>query len=433
MTEELASPAPLIGDADDQRARLRKAKRLATCLVALAVVVLIAARAYPHPSFVAALIRAAAEAAIVGGLADWFAVVALFRHPLGIPIPHTALIPARKDEIGRSLGHFVSEQFLAPELLIARLRAKNRALQIAQWLERPDIAAFIAGRVVTLVPMAVTGTNDAELRRFFANLAHEGLRRVDLRPTVDAVIDALVRGGRHLMVADAAMDLLEPTIVSLREPLIARVGERTGRFFPRYFDRKIAQEMIQGVLDWLHDARTPDTEERLRLEKWILEGIKTLRSAPDYDALIARAQSALVNHLALVNSLGAIWDELKREILADAAAPQPRMGTLATQLVQTVGRLMADSPAVQQHFNAAIESALVSTIAPWRRGIGGYIAEIVAGWDGRKVADLIELQVGRDLQYIRINGTLAGSLIGSTLFLLGSAVPVLRRMLMDHF
>ena len=183
----------------------------------------------------------------------------------------------------------------------------------------------------------------------------------------------------------------------------------------------------------MRDARTPGTEERLRLEKGILEGIKTLRSAPDYDALIARAQTALVNHPALVNSLGAIWDELKREILADATAPQPRMGTLATQLVQTVGRLMADSPAVQQHFNAAIESALVSTIAPWRRGIGGYIAEIVAGWDGRKVADLIELQVGRDLQYIRINGTLAGALIGSTLFLLGSAVPVLRRMLVDHF
>ncbi len=430
-----ASPAnaPQISDADDKRTRLRNAKRMATSLLAVAVVVLIAARAYPQPSFVAALIRAAAEAAIVGGLADWFAVVALFRHPLGIPIPHTALIPSRKDEIGRSLGHFVSEQFLAPELLIARLREKNRALQIAQWLARPDIAAFIAGRIANLIPRAVSGTNDAELRRFFANLAHEGLRRIDLRPTVDAVIDNLVRGGKHLMIADAAMDLLQPTIVGLRETVIARVSERTGRFVPRYFDRKIAEEMLAGVVGWLEDARTPDTDERLRLETWMLASIENLRAAPDYDALIARAKDALVNHPALVKSLGAIWDELKREILTDAATPQPRMGALATQLVQTVGRLMAESPAVQQHFNAAIESALVTTIAPWRRGIGGYIAEIVTSWDGKKVAELIELQVGRDLQYIRVNGTLAGALIGATLFLLGSAIPVLRRLLMDRF
>jgi uncharacterized membrane-anchored protein YjiN (DUF445 family) len=147
--------------------------------------------------------------------------------------------------------------------------------------------------------------------------------------------------------------------------------------------------------------------------------------------VIGRAQAALLNHPALTQSLGAIWDELKRELLADAAQPTPKLASLAEQLVRTVGRLLRESPAVQQHFNAALETALIGAIAPWRSGIGAYIAEIVAGWDGRKVADVIELQVGRDLQYIRVNGTIVGALIGSALFLIGSALPFLRQALLE--
>ena len=421
---------PVISDIDARRARLRRAKAGAAALLVAALLVLIAARLYPEPSFVAALARAAAEAAIVGGLADWFAVTALFRRPLGLPIPHTALIPARKDEIGRSLGHFVSEQFLAPELLLARLRQKNRALQVAQWLERPAIAAFIGARIAGLVPAAVGGANDADLRRFFAKVAQEGLQRIDLRPTLNTIVDALLRQGRHMTVADAVIELLDPIIAGLREPLIARIGARTGRLFPRYFDRKIGAELVQGFSNWLQDAKQPGSDERKHLEAWLLTWIAEMRAAPDYAALIGRAQAALVNHPALAQSLGAIWDELKAELLTDAARPTPKLASLAEQLVRTVGRLLADSPAVQQHFNAALETALIGAITPWRASIGGYIADIVASWDGHKVAEVIELQVGRDLQYIRVNGTIVGALIGSALFLIGSALPLLRHALL---
>lgn len=425
-----AAGAPFISDAAEKRRRLRHAKALATSLLVAAVAVLVIARAYPTPSFVAGLARAAAEAAIVGGLADWFAVTALFRRPLGLPIPHTALIPARKDEIGRSLGHFVSEQFLLPELLVARLRQRNRAAQIAGWLEDPEIARFIAERLAALVPMLLGGTNDTELRQFFATLAQEGLKRIDLRPTLDAVIDALVRRGRHMVFADAVMEFIAPTVITLREPLIARIGARTGRFFPRYFDRKIADELIDGLLGWIAAASAPGTEERVHLEAWVLAHIKSLRTATDYAALIARAQSSLLGHPALIESFGAVWDELKAELLAEAS--QPRLAAFAAQTVQTIGRLLRESATVQSHVNTAIETALVSTLAPWRKAIGGYIAEIVASWDGKTVAALIELQVGRDLQYIRVNGTLVGALIGSALYLLGNAIPLLERIVGRH-
>lgn len=141
--------------------------------------------------------------------------------------------------------------------------------------------------------------------------------------------------------------------------------------------------------------------------------------------MIEQAQTAIVNHPALVHSLGAIWDEIRRELMDDVIAPSPKIGAVSVDIVRTIGRLLREAPAIQQYLNAAIERTLVDYITPWRVEIGNYIAEVVASWDGPQVADAIELQVGKDLQYIRINGTLVGALIGSALFLIGAAMPEL--------
>jgi uncharacterized membrane-anchored protein YjiN (DUF445 family) len=420
------SSAPRLEDAAEKRARLHRAKRAATALLALAAAILVAARAYPHPSFVAAFVRAAAEAAIVGGLADWFAVTALFRKPLGLPIPHTALIPERKDEIGRSLGRFVSEQFLEPDLLVARLRGHNRALQTAYWVDEGG-ADFLGERIAAIVPLLLAGTNDAELRKFFAGIAHDGLQRVDVQRATDTLIDALVRGGKHLALADAAITLLEPVLGALKEPIVARIGEATGRFLPRYFDRRLGEQLIAGFTAWLAAARTANTDERLLLEAWLVSVIARLRAAPEYPALLDRARAAIVAHPALMQSLGSLWDGVKAELLLDAETSSAKVGAAVAQALRAGARLLSESAAVQEHLNAAIENVLVSSLAPWRRNIGAYIAEIVAGWDGEKVADVIELQVGRDLQYIRVNGTIVGALIGAALFLAGAGLPVLWR------
>ena len=420
----MAEPnAPIITDAGGKREQLRRAKRGASALLAVAVAVFAAARLYPEPSWIAGLVRAAAEAAIVGGLADWFAVTALFRRPLGLPIPHTALIPSRKDDIGRALGAFVSEQFLAPDLLVARLQRENRAAQIARWLDRPAAAEFLGARIASAVAAGLNGANDAELRSFIAQIAHSGLVRLDLAPTIDGFIDALLRRGRHMILADGLLDLLIPALQGLREPLIERIGEHTGRFVPRVLDRKIGEEMVTGISTWLVAARMPDTDERRRFEAWLLDAVAAYRSDPDYLAGLSRAQAALLSHPAVMEALGALWDGVKRRLLA-----APDDGGLRAQcaaILRTVGRLLQDSAPMQLQFNAALEGAVVSAIAPWRSEIGAYISDIVASWDGDKVADVIELQVGRDLQYIRVNGTLVGALIGAALYLIGSAMQVL--------
>ncbi len=419
--------APYIADVENKRRALRRNKLVAGSLLVIAVLVFIGIRLFVQPSFAAELISTAAEAAIVGGLADWFAVTALFRRPLGLPIPHTGLIPARKDEIGKSLGGFVRDQFLDPGLLIARLRKDNRAVQLAEWVDTAGAANFIAERVIAIVPIILNYANDAQIRTFLGNVAHGGLRRLDLVPTLDAVIEALIRAGKHMEIVDAVVEILRPSLDGVKDPIVERVGEQTGRFFPRYFDRRIGEGVIDGIDKWLDAVRTSGSGERLRLDVWIQETTATFRASPEYPRLIEQAQKVIVNHPALAHSLGAIWDEIRRELMDDAFSPSPKIGSISVEVVRTIGRLLQKTPAVQQYLNTAIERILVDYITPWRVEIGNYIAEVVASWDGPKIADAIELQVGRDLQYIRINGTLVGALIGSALFLIGVAMPGLLR------
>ncbi len=415
--------APLIADAEIKRAALRRKRRLATGLLLGAVALAAGTAMLPDRPLWIQLINAAAEAAIVGGLADWFAVTALFRRPLGLPIPHTALIPARKDEIGRSIAGFVRDQFLDPPVLIDRLRSENRALQLGELLASDTAAAFIAERVSAAVPVVLRSVDDASIRAFLLDVARDGLKRLDLVATLDAVVEALIRDGKHMELVDALVDVLQPSLAALAEPIAEKVGERTGRFFPSYFDRKIGDGIVAGVGKWLRTVRSPGTDERLRLDRWIRARIAVLRASSDYAALMERTQAAIVTHPALVHALAAIWDEVKRELAEDAGSANPRAGRIAGEVARTVGRLLRETPELQRLLNAAIEGVIVGYIAPWRAQIADYIAGVVQGWDGRKVAEVIELQVGRDLQYVRINGTLVGALIGSALFLMRAALP----------
>jgi uncharacterized membrane-anchored protein YjiN (DUF445 family) len=382
-------------------------------------------RLFSASAFSLRLLNAAAEAAIVGGLADWFAITALFRRPLGLPIPHTGLIPARKNEIGRALGNFVRDSFLDPALLTERLRSHNRAAQIAQWLDSEGAANFIADRVVAMMPPLLSGLNDSGIHVFVRNLAREGISRVEIVPIMNNVLDDFVATGRHMEIVDALVAVVRPSLHALKEPIVERVGERTGRFFPSYFDRKIAQGIVNGVEAWLGAVAARDTDERARLDAWLRQTIVVFRASADYPKLLAEAQTAIANNPALLNALGAIWDEVKRELAADAMSATPRTAEFTGKIVRTAGRLLQQMPVMQDYLNAAIERVLVDYIAPWRIQIGNYIAGVIESWDGPQAAAIIERHVGDDLQYIRINGTLVGAAIGAALFLISTGIASL--------
>ncbi len=411
-----------MSDSDTKRDALRKNRRFAGMLLVIAAGIFIGTQFIPEPGFTWRLVETASEAAIIGGLADWFAVTALFRRPLGLPIPHTALIPSRKADIARSFGNFIRDRFLDPALVTERLRRANRALEFAEWLESPVTANFMAERIVEFLPHLLRGSNDEEVQHFLRKLAQGGFQRTDFVRTLDGMLETYVGTGRHMDVVDALAATLLPSLKALKEPIIDKVSESTGRFFPSYFDRKLGKGMLEGMHKWLDAVRVEDSVERAQLDHWIVARFAEFRDSPDYESLLREAQSALLSSPALVRSTATMWEEIKAELLEDNESPTPKTGVVASELVRSAGRLLRDSPTMQNYLNQAIEAMVVDYITPWRAQIGDYISDVVSSWDGPKIAETIELQVGSDLQYIRINGTLVGALIGAALFLIATGI-----------
>jgi len=351
--------------ARDQRTKLRRAQLFATGAVVVAATAAVTARLLPVPEFWQGLIAAAGEAGTVGGLADWFAVTALFRRPLGLPIPHTALIPKRKDDIGRSLARFVETHFLDPGLLLARVKQEDRAAQLARWLCTDEAADFVARRL-------------------------------------SEVMSALVRAGTHLEAIDAVLPFLKDLNADLHGVITQEVGKRTGRFVPAFVDQRLARAGTT-VLDGLIEALgTHGSPERRALDAWL------------------RARVAEIPE-DIQDAASVVWSQLKAQAHAQEndqeTSPQTR--DALARVVQRAGFALGESEQMRRWINAGIERIVVDYIVPWRAQIGNYMEDVVRGWDAREVARIVELQVGRDLQFIRINGTLIGALIGVALFLAG--------------
>jgi uncharacterized membrane-anchored protein YjiN (DUF445 family) len=410
---------------EDKRRALKRNRAFATSLLAGAAVVFVATRLVPEPGFALRLIGTAAEAAIIGGLADWFAVTALFRRPLGLPIPHTALIPSRKDEIADSFGLFIRDQFLVPELLTERLRRANRAHEIAEWLDRAETANLLAQRLAGVLPTLLESADDSEVQGFIGRIVGEGLRRADIIASLDAFLGRYIEAGRHMDIVDVAAATVAPSLRALKAPIIEKIGEQTGRFFPSYFDRKVGRSLIDGAEGWLAAVRAQDSEERARLDGWIRARFAEFRASPDYGGLLEDIRRTLLSNPDVLRSLASTWNQIKQELLQDAASPTPKAAILISELVRAAGRFLKNSPSMQTYVNQGIEKMVVGTIAPWRAQIATYVTDVVKGWDGPQVAETIELQVGSDLQFIRINGTVVGALIGSLLFLIGAGFPLL--------
>ena len=413
-----------VTDYEEKREALRKNRAVASALLLAAAVIFAATQFVPAPGFYVRLLTTASEAAIIGGLADWFAVTALFRRPLGLPFPHTALIPTRKDEIARSFGDFVRDRFLEPELVRERLRRSNRALEIAEWLDSASTANFVAERVVEFLPHLLESADDGEVQNYLRRLAESGFKRADFVRTMDGALTSYIAHGRHMDLVDALAATVRPSLNALKAPIIEKVGESTGRFFPAYFDRKLGRGMLDGVNKWLIAIQAPG-DDRVQLDRWIRNRFAEFRASPDYEDLLREAQRAILSSPALLHSVGTMWDEVKRELIEDCASPAPNTGAVVSEIVRSSGRLLRDTPAMQDYLNQAMERIVIDYIAPWRAQIGDYITDVVKSWDGPQVADTIELQVGKDLQYIRINGTVLGALIGALLFLIAEGMPVL--------
>src|SRR5712675_1513753 len=246
------------GVEQQQLSRLRRSRAVATGMLALAAIVFAASLAVPNPGHGILLLRAIAEAALVGGLADWFAVTALFRHPLGLPIPHTAIVPANKDRIGEGLARFLDQHFLTRELLITELRALRVSERLAAWLADRRNAAALAGEIAKALPFVLRAVDDSQIKAFLGRALGAQLRNAAVGPLAAQLVRALTAAGYHEAVLDRLLDYARAFLARNEDRLLETVAERKRSWIPRAINREIARAMLRGAGELIDDLRQPD-------------------------------------------------------------------------------------------------------------------------------------------------------------------------------
>ena len=400
-----------------QLSRLRRSRAVATGMLIAAAAIFAGTLSVPAPGTGVLLLRAIVEAALVGGLADWFAVTALFRHPLRLPIPHTAILPANKERIGEGLARFLERHFLTRELLIPELRSIRIAGRLAIWLARRENASRIAAEIVKALPYLLRATEDSELRAFLGRALGAQLRGVALTPLLGQLIRALTAAGYHEAVLDRALDYARDFLTRNQEKLLDAVVERRARWVPRAINREIARAMLNGAAELISDLRSPDGAARKSLLAQIDQAAEEMTASPEHALTLGRTGAAMLRNPDFQVWVGAAWQRAREALLLDLQAPSSRLRRAVAIAIASVGETLAADEEMRERLDAAIEAVVIEAL-PWREEIIRFVAEVVRRWEPRTFSDRIEAAVGADLQYIRMNGTIVGGLVGGALYLL---------------
>lgn len=414
---------------EDRRRSLRRMKAVPLALLIGAAVVLAIAwwfEKQPGSSAAWGYLRAAAEAGMVGGLADWFAVTALFRHPMGIPIPHTALIPAKKDQLGASLGDFVRRNFLNPEVVRARVAAADPAGRLGAYLQTPSHRERLVAEAAALAATGITSISDADAQLIIRNMLFQQAAVYAWGPPAGRLLGAVVADRTHEPAVDALFRVARDWVVEHEEQIVELVADRgpaQGFFLARAAHEAVGRRAYQELQRWLDeavaDSRSPI---RLAVDRWLAETAVRLREDPDLIARVELFKQRLLASPETHEAVASIWPTTKRILLESLADPDGELRRRADDWVAvTADRLVADEE-FRAVVNARVESAAAYLSERYGSEAVFLISETVARWDATEASERIELQVGRDLQYIRINGTVVGALAGVVIHAVGTTL-----------
>jgi len=397
----------------ERAAGLRRMKSVATgLLVALAVVFVIA---FPlqevHPAW--GFVRAAAEGGMVGALADWFAVTALFRHPAGIPVPHTALIPRKKDQLGAALREFVQENFLDSDVA----REKVAGLQVAHaaggWLRQDANARRVAGEVATAARHTMAATDDEAVQRLLQQLMQKHMVEPDWSPTLAGVLDSVLAGRHHDKVVELVVNHTGDWVAAHPEMFIETVRRRSPEWSPDMVDRLLAERLHAETLKYLAGIRSdPDHEARRSVDDWLDRLVRDMREDPDTRASVERFKASLFADERLRGWASRAWTTLRGSLLDALADPASDLHRALVAALQDLGGRLQDDAEVRERVDGYAQRAAAYALSSYGPQLTGVIEETVERWDGEQTSRTLELLVGRDLQFIRINGSVVGALAG---------------------
>jgi uncharacterized membrane-anchored protein YjiN (DUF445 family) len=405
---------------DAERARdLRRIKLAATALLVFTAALFVVARHFEPTHWAWGYVASFAAAATVGGVADWYAVVALFRRPLGLPIPHTAIIPRNHLRIADTLGEFIETNFLAPEPVEKRLGEVDFAALVADWLVEPERAAALADFVLRLLPQTLGAIEQSGLKGFLGKRIMTELERIELAPLAAGLLTAVTEKGRHQRVLDELLGALEKVLTN--EETLAALRERIRKELPALFnlyraDAYLLRKIVASTSGFIQDARG-DRKHPLRVEfdSFVTGFIEQLRSSQAF----ARRAESLKRDLLARPEIAAIaegaWESLRTFLEQDSQASDSQIRRQLEAMLIDIGGQLARDPAIRAEINRGMVRVLADFVQSQKSGVGRFIADQVKAWDIDMLIGRIELTVGRDLQYIRFNGALIGGLAGLAL------------------
>ncbi len=401
---------------DAQKLReLRRMKLYATLLlVVITIVFVITLRTVGRwPSL--APVRAFAEAAMVGACADWFAVVALFRHPFGLPIPHTGIIPRSRERLGDALGRFIASNFLSPTVLARRLARVDVARQLGEWLTAPDNARFAASQLSRILQQVLRSQPRERWAQWLSGLTRRGLEGIPAAPTAARLLELLWALPETRELLDRLIVAGGETLLRHKEFVRDKVAEKSSPWL-RWADGMLSERITRGLYDAIGEMRDPDHPFRVELDQ-ALEGlIRDLAEGAEQRESGERIKLQLLASAEFRRQLDEFAEAVTTRLDDALRRPDSAVTAMIERGLRSAGEGLLESERTRTMFNRWVRRAALRALAPRRADIGAYISDVVAQWHTSTLVRRLELQIGGDLQYIRINGTLVGGLVGLLLF-----------------
>jgi uncharacterized membrane-anchored protein YjiN (DUF445 family) len=410
------SSVPDVSRAEFKRAALKRMRALAVLLLVLMTVIFVTTSVVHVDWPWLPYLRAFAEAGMVGACADWFAVVALFRHPLGLPIPHTAIIPNNQDRIAAALGRFITTNFLNPKDAHYQLVRVDVVGALTRWINKPGNVEQLTRQFAGQLTQMVRALPTAEFGDAFVHLACRGIESIPAARLAAKALAVLWAGGAAQEAIEQAIVAGEKSLMRKQRDIIAVVSEQSGRWVPRWIDKLIAQKVTTGLLSTLEELRDPEHPWRVELGQAVEEFIADLESNPKAYALGERIKAEILAHPLFAEQVRALWSEIEDGIHSGLHGRREAIADAFGASLRAFARWLEESPARKHRINRTIRLLALRAVLPRREEIGIYVTQVVRNWDSATLVDRLELQVGSDLQYIRINGTLVGGLVGLLIF-----------------
>jgi uncharacterized membrane-anchored protein YjiN (DUF445 family) len=402
--------------ADPRRVELWRMRFIATMLLVAMTMIFAGASIAVRRFSWAAYIKAFAEAGMVGACADWFAVVSLFRQPFGLPIPHTGIIPRNKQKIGDALGRFIANNFMSRAVLAARLDEVDAMRWSAGWLQNRQHGKRAGRQMRVILPKIVDALPKDQTVELLAHISHAGLEALPAAPLASKVLSILWAQSETQVLIDRGIELAQETLIKRQDLIRKKITENSSRFIPKWVDSKLSGNVITGLIATLDEMRSPKHPWRTELREAIEKLISDLGTDPAYYERGEQIKSDILRNRLVRDQINRLCQDIEATMTTGVAKKPAAIAASVEITFETIGRYLDENETVKEQINIWLRRAAIQLLLPRRAVIGTFISEVVTGWDTTTLIDKLELQIGKDLQYIRINGTLVGGFAGLIIY-----------------